>query len=98
MDKKGYDAEARHLSVIRKFRNWRRACDQRGLFSDLRSQFNQNLKAYILDDLMPWHEKNSDLSYLEVNRYNKSTFMFHYYVFADPLIESEVSVGKLSLH
>ena len=66
MDKKGYDVEARHLSVIH---DWRRACDERGLCSDLRSQFNQNLKAYILDDLMPWHEKNSDLNCLEVNRY-----------------------------
>lgn len=74
MDKKGYDIEARHLSVVR---NWRRACDERGLCSDLRSQFKDNLKAYILDELMPWHEKNSDLSFLEVNRY-ENFYTCHY--------------------
>ena len=94
MDKKGYDVEARHLSVIH---DWRRACDERGLCSDLRSQFNQNLKAYILDDLMPWHEKNSDLNCLEVNRYYSWTLVIIVFTcnFTDPLIGSEVSVEKL---
>ena len=68
MDKKGYDFEARHLSIIR---NWRRASDERGLCSDLRSQFNKNMLNYILDELMPWHYEISDLSLLEVNRYYK---------------------------
>lgn len=94
MDKKGYDLEAKHLSVIH---NWRRACDERGLCSDLHSQFNQSLKAYILDDLMPWHEKNSDLSLLEVNRYYSLTLVIiaFTYNFTDPLIGSEVLAERL---
>jgi len=45
MERKGYDFEARHLSIIR---NWRRASDERGICSgDLRSQFNKNLLNYI---------------------------------------------------
>ena len=50
MDKKGYDFEARHLSVIH---NWRRACDERGLPSTLHSQFSGNFLEYILDELIP---------------------------------------------
>lgn len=67
MDKKGYDIKARHLSVVR---NWRRACDERGLPSTLHSQFNENLLTYIMDELMPWHadEGLNDYSLLEVNR------------------------------
>lgn len=92
MDKQGYDVEARHLSVIH---NWRRACDERGLCSDLRSQFNDNLKTYILDELMPWHE-NSDLSFLEVNRYdNFYACCYILHNFTDPSIGLGVSVEKL---
>ena len=66
MDKKGYDFEARHLSVIC---NWRSACDERGLPSVLRSQFNDNFIEYILDELMPWHaDEGLDFSLLEVNQ------------------------------
>ena len=70
MERKGYDFEARHLSIIR---NWRQASDERGICSDLRSQFNKNLLNYILDELMPWHNENSDLSFLEVNRLDTDT-------------------------
>ena len=52
MDKKGYEFEARHLSVVH---NWRRACDDQGFPTTLHSQFNVNFLAYILDELMPWH-------------------------------------------
>ena len=38
MDKKGYDLEGKHLSVIQ---NWRRALDEGGLHSGLQSQFNR---------------------------------------------------------
>ena len=34
MEKKGYDPEAKYLSIVQ---NWRRACDERELSSDLRS-------------------------------------------------------------
>ena len=71
MEKKGYNPEAKYLSIVR---NWRRACDERGLSSDLRSQFNRNLLDYILDELIPWHKENSDLSLLEVNRYKNNLY------------------------
>ena len=65
MEEKGYDTEARYLSVIR---NWRRACDERGLTAENREQFNREFLEFILEELMPWH-KQKDFSYLEVNRY-----------------------------
>ena len=68
MEIKGYTVEAEYLHVIR---NWRRASDKRGLSSAQRSQFNNNLLKYVLDELMPWHMKDGlqDFSLLEVNRY-----------------------------
>jgi len=55
MERKGYTTEAEYLRVIR---NWRHSCDERGLTSTQRSQFNNNLLKYILDELMPWHTEN----------------------------------------
>ena len=68
MEKNGYDHEAKYLRVIR---NWRRACDERGLSAVQRSQFNNDFLNYILDELMPWHKQEGfrDFSLLEVNRY-----------------------------
>ena len=37
-------------------RNWRRASDERGLSNEQRSNFNNELLDYILDELMPWHK------------------------------------------
>ena len=71
MEKKGYNPEAKYLSIVQ---NWRQACDERGLSSDLRSQFNRNLLDYILDELIPWHKETSDLSLLEVNRYKNNLY------------------------
>jgi len=71
MEKKGYDPEAKYLSIVR---NWRRACDEGGISSDLRSQFNKNLLDYILDELIPWDKENRDLSFLEVKRYKNSLY------------------------
>ena len=49
MEKKGYDHEARYLRVIR---NWRHACNKRGLLAVQHSQFNNDFLNYILHDLM----------------------------------------------
>ena len=67
LDNKGYDFEARHLSVVH---NWRHACDERGLPDTLRSQFNEKFLEYRLDEMMPWHadEGLNDYSPLEVNQ------------------------------
>ena len=68
MESKGYTCEAQHLTVIR---NWRRACDERGLTDSQRSTYNNELLEYLLDDLMPWHREGlRDFSLLEVNKYD----------------------------
>ena len=67
-ESKGYSEEAKYVRVIR---NWRRATDERGLTDEQRSEFNQDLLSYILDELMPWHSKSQlrDFSLLEVISY-----------------------------
>ena len=65
MKKKGYKYEEKYVRVIK---NWRRACDERGLSSLCRSKYNYELLNLILDDLMPWHESHYDLSLMEVTR------------------------------
>ena len=67
-ERKGYVTEAEYVKIIR---NWRRACDERGLTDDKRSEYNHDFISYILDDLMPWHRVvgMQDFSLLKVNRY-----------------------------
>lgn len=65
MQSKGYCFEEKYIRV---FLNWRRACDERGLRETTRSQFNNDLLNYLLDDWVPWHSTVNDLSLLEVNR------------------------------
>ena len=66
-EEKGYTEEAKYVRVVC---NWRRACDERGLSDEQRSQYNQDMLCYILDELMPWHSKPGlcDFSLLEVNQ------------------------------
>ena len=66
MKDKGYDFEAKYLSVVH---GWREACDKRGLSVEKRTQYNNDLLNFILDDLMPWHKDQNlrDFSLLEVN-------------------------------
>lgn len=65
-ERKGYSTEAEYVWVVR---NWRKACNMRGLTNDERGQFNQEFMFYILDELMPWHKDPSkDFSNLEVNQ------------------------------
>lgn len=67
MKYKGYNFEAEYLSTVR---GWRRACDERGLLDEERSQYNTAFLNYILDDLMPWHKDPGlrNFSILEVNQ------------------------------
>ena len=61
-------SEAYHLPIIR---NWRSACDERGLADSQRSLYNNDFLEYLLDDLMPWHRNGPrHFSLLEVNRYD----------------------------
>lgn len=66
LERKGHDVEVEYVHAIQ---NWRRACDERGLTDLERSQYNHELRSYILDELMPWHkEQGQDFSLLEVNQ------------------------------
>ena len=65
MEKKGYEYEAKFISRIR---NWRRACDERGVTELQRCKFNYKLLEMILEELMPWYKEQYDFSLLEVNR------------------------------
>jgi len=65
MEEKSYTPEAEFLRVVH---NWRRACDERGIPDALRSQYQQDMLDYILDDLMPHYRECKDFSLLEVNR------------------------------
>ena len=69
MEEKQYSNEAKYLTVIR---NWRRAVDERGLPDATRQLFNKELLDFILEHLMPWHQRAGirNLSLLEVNRYS----------------------------
>ncbi len=65
MKDKGYDIEATYISAIG---NWRRSCDERGLSQLQRCRYNHQLLMFVMDDLMPWHKTDYDLSLMEVNR------------------------------
>ena len=67
IERKGHTYEAKYVRTIR---NWRRACDERGLTQLQQSRFNYQLLEMILDELMPWHNTQYDFSLLEVNRYD----------------------------
>lgn len=62
MQSKGYEFEARYITVIW---NWRRACDERGLSELKRCRFNYEFLNLVLDELMPWHKESYDFRYLK---------------------------------
>ncbi len=66
MNRKEYTYEHQFVTAVQ---NWRRACDERGLTQIKRCQFNYELLNMLLDELMPWHRTQYDLSLMEVNRY-----------------------------
>ena len=77
MRKRGYNTEANYIETVC---NWRRAGDERGLSSLLRSKYNYyHMLNMILDELMPWHKQQYNFAVLEVNRYvcNLHSFNVH---------------------
>ena len=62
---KNYEFEEKFVRVVL---NWRRASDERGLSELQRSHYNYDMLNFLLDELIPWHQDNYDLSTLEVNR------------------------------
>lgn len=65
MQKKNYKFETKYVEIVL---NWRRAGDERGLSELQRSRYNYSMINFILDELLPWHNDNYDLSSLEVNQ------------------------------
>ena len=67
MEDKEYNAEAIYL---KKIQNWRRAIDERGLSSEQRQTFCNELLDFIVIDLMPDYKdkERSDFSLMDVNR------------------------------
>lgn len=74
MKRHKYDYEANFVNVVR---NWRHACDERGLTQLQRCRFNYEMLNMLLDELMPWHGSNYDFSLLEVNRYDIYMYVIH---------------------
>lgn len=66
MKRKSYTYEEKYVQIIRQ---WRLACDQRGLSELERCRYNYKLLSMILEELMPWHKEIYDFSTLEVTRY-----------------------------
>ena len=66
-EKKQYGTEAEYVRVVR---NWRRACDERGLSDAQRIQHHDDFLSYILKEMMPWYDVpgKRDFSLLEVNQ------------------------------
>ncbi|XP_072046198.1 uncharacterized protein [Amphiura filiformis] len=65
LEKKGYDADAKFAKIVH---NWHKATDGRGLSEEQRSQYNQDMLYYILDEWMPFHRQHHDFSQVDVNK------------------------------
>jgi hypothetical protein len=66
MRRNNYTFEEKFISTVC---GWREAHDKRGLTPLQRCRNNYVLLSLILDELMPWHNIQFDLSLLEVNKY-----------------------------
>ncbi|XP_066278595.1 uncharacterized protein [Branchiostoma lanceolatum] len=62
---RGYEAEADYVKTVA---DWHEASDGRGLSQAQRRAANQHMRDYILDQWMPWHRQDGDLSRIDVNR------------------------------
>lgn len=65
MQNKGYEAEAKLVDACY---SWHRSSDERGLSQQQRREGNKKMLNYLLDELLPWHRVNYDLSTLDINR------------------------------
>ncbi|XP_028416819.1 uncharacterized protein LOC114541027 [Dendronephthya gigantea] len=65
LNTRGYSNEARVLEI---FRHWHLAADGRGISEEVRFSYLKEMKDWILDDWMPWHNADNDYSFLDVNR------------------------------
>ena len=62
----GYIVEANYIDIVA---GWHEAADGRGLTELQRCKQNYAMLNMILDEWMPWHRENPDLSAIDINRY-----------------------------
>lgn len=60
-----YHAEAEYVETVAL---WHEASDGRGLSQLQRCRQNYHMLNYILDEWIPWHRENYDLSSLDINK------------------------------
>ena len=73
-ERKNYHQEARYTRTIAR---WHEATDGRGMSQEDRKAANLDMRNMILDELMPWHRKNPDLSKIDINRYGRVLVLIH---------------------
>ena len=95
MERNNYDYEARYIQVIQMIRNWRRACDERGLSQITRCKFNYELLNFILDELMPWYKVSWAICFMCTD---KCTQMIHHIVECQGLIDSKGEYNPLVMY
>ncbi|XP_072039679.1 uncharacterized protein [Amphiura filiformis] len=64
-ERKGYTQEARYARTVAR---WHEATDGRGMSQEERKAANLDMRNMILDEWMPWHRTNPDLSKIDINR------------------------------
>lgn len=65
LQKHGYEKEAKFVQILA---DWHAATDGRGLSQLERCRYNYQMLNAILDEWMPWHINNYDLSTIDINR------------------------------
>ena len=63
----GFIQEAKYIEIIA---GWHEAADGHGLSELQRCKRNYTMLNMILDEWMPWHSENPDLSTIDINRYD----------------------------
>ena len=71
LEKNGYSSTAKVIKILH---NWHKAVDGRGLSEAVRSSFCKDMKDWLLDDWMPWHNYLLDYRLIDVNRYCKMKY------------------------
>ena len=65
LETNGHKKEAEYVKIVA---SWHEAADGRGISQLRRCRANYAMLNYILDELVPWHSKNYDLSSIDINR------------------------------
>ena len=66
MQKNGVNQEAEYILTVA---SWHEASDGRGLSQLDRCKSNHQMLNYLLDEFLPWHRENYDITTLDINRF-----------------------------